>query len=134
MNKVIFSLSILSVTKHFGVRHQCFLSAAQHLPVGHRLRPVAVSDLCHVHLQGHGMGQRVHETTQHDRIPLVQIHRRGIVAVGTVHEINRFSSEHTDRKHWSVSLAQYPICMKHHECIHIFCRYPETLRLLNSNL
>ena len=62
--------------------------AAQHLPVGDRLRPVAVPNLRHVHLQGHGMGQRDDAATQHDRILLVRRRPRGILAAGAVDEVN----------------------------------------------
>ena len=93
------------------------MSAAEHLPTGHRLRSVEVSDLRHVHLQGHGMGQPIHDTTQHARVFGTQIRCRGIAATRSVHEIYVFPDAIESRKHRYVS----PACLVH--CLSVFATF-----------
>ena len=77
-----------------------FLSTAQHLPIGHRLRPIAIPNLRYVPLHGHGMGQRVYAATKHDRILLVQIQPGDITAVGTFNETDGIPHAKSERKQW----------------------------------
>ena len=71
-------------------------SAAQHLPVGHRLRRVALSDVRDVHLHGHGMGHQVLDKTEHARLLLLQARTGRGAAVGPINEVNVFPHAKSD--------------------------------------
>ena len=94
----LYTFEMYKLYATYGIRR--LLSSAEHFPIGHRLRPVKVSHLRDVRVQEHEMGHGEQGTPQHDRILLVQVHTRGIVAAGPVHEINGFPPGHSHRKHW----------------------------------
>ena len=98
MTLIIFVLDVscaLDISEYISV----FLFTVQHLPVGHRLRSVAIPNLRNVPLHGHGMGQRVYAATKHDRILLVQIQPRRITGVGTLNETDGIPHAISEGKH-----------------------------------
>ena len=60
----------------------------KHVPVDHCVRSLTLWDLRNAHLSGHGLGQREHRTTEHDRICVTQISGGEFSTVSSVHEIN----------------------------------------------
>ena len=73
------------------------LSSAQHVPVGPRVRFISASNVCYVHIYGHGMGQ-AQLPTQHRRVYVLQIRDGGIVAFSSINDISCFQPGFNCRK------------------------------------
>ena len=70
----------------------------KHVPVDHSVRSLTLSDLRNVHLFGHGLEQRGHRTTEHDRICVAEVQGGGYTSVSPVHEINCVPLKHSCRE------------------------------------
>ena len=77
----------------------CIFASDKHVPVDHCVRSLTLSDLRNARLSGHGLEQRVHRTTEHDRICVTQINGGEITTVSPVHEIYGLPLTFSPREH-----------------------------------